>query len=128
MRSRWRELALTLPGGGQTAAAGVATAVVEGNWEGTLEEQTGSKTITLRLERAGKGLAGSLASKSQGLNLEVKLQNVTYGGGVLTFVAPIAGSPRTFTGKIEGAVLTGTMHNGPPSSPPTGKFSLRFAP
>ena len=128
MRTRWRELAFTLPGEGQAAATGAATALVEGSWEGTLEDETGAKAITLRLEKVGKGLAGSLASKSQGLSLVIKLQDVAYSAGVLTFVVRGAGPPRTFTGKIEGAVLTGTVHSGPASSPPTGKFSLRFAP
>lgn len=128
MRNRWRELAFTLPAEGQATATGAATALVEGNWEGTLEDETGAKAITLRLERVGKGLAGSLASKSQGLSLVVKLQDVAYSAGLLTFMAPVAGSPRTFTGKIEGAVLTGTVHRGPASSPPAGKFSLRFTP
>jgi hypothetical protein len=128
MRTRWRELAFTLPVEGQAGPASAATAAIEGTWEGTLQDETGDKTVIVRLEKAGKGLAGSLASKSQGLTLEVKLQDVTYGGGVLTFVAPLAGSPRTFAGKIEAGVLTGTVHKGPASSPATGRFSLRFAP
>ncbi len=126
MRSRWRDLALTLPAEG--AAPASATTVLEGTWEGTLQEDSGDKVMTLRLQRSGSGLAGSLASKSQGLTLEVKLQNVVLSGGVLTFVAPLAGTPRAFTGRVEGGVLSGTVHKGAATTPPTGTFSLRFAP
>ena len=128
--SRLRMTALG-PGGGGGADAGPghgAAAVLEGQWDGEMrDERSAPKPITVRLRVAGPRIEGKLTNRSLALTMEVALRDVSFEGGVLTFVLPAGAATRTFRGKVEGASITGTLH-ATPGGPAIGTFSLRNEP
>jgi FHA domain/IPT/TIG domain len=118
-----RAAALVLAGGGaDKAVAGIA---IEGTWSGSMEEPgVESRNIRMTLGRQGGKLGGSVATESRGLAMAIPLQDLTYEKGVVKFVLVVGGSPRQFTGTLQGATLGGTI--GVPGKPPVGSFSLTF--
>ena len=128
--SRLRMTALG-PGGGAGADAGPghgAAAVLEGQWDGEMQDQNaGPKPITVRLRVAGPRIEGTLTNRSLTITMDVALRDVTFEGGVLSFVLPAGTATRTFRGKVSGASITGTLH-ATPAGPAIGTFSLRNEP
>jgi hypothetical protein len=120
---RLRELALVVPPEGQTVEA----AVVEGTWEGEMTEESGSKSIVVRLRLEGSQVVGSLTTRTGGVAMDVPLTEVSYQKGTLRFRLPAVASPRTFVGRLEGGSLSGTLHASP-TGPPLGRFVLKYSP
>jgi hypothetical protein len=117
-----RDLALVLPAG----AGGNPGAAVAGRWVGTMEEPGGQRGVEVQLRVDGKGLAGSLTTKSGQLAMGVPLHDVTYDKGQVRFRLTSGGVTRSFHGTLDGAALSGTIHQGTSASDPIGKFTLRF--
>ncbi len=123
-KGHMRDMVLAAPeGGGAAPSSGTP---LDGTWEGTFDDGSGNRNASLKITKAGKAYTGSLAVRMQGIDLDVKLKDITYAGGTLTFVAPIGGVARTFTGRVDGGKLSGTIHKGPATSPPTGRFDLHL--
>ncbi|HKC11157.1 MAG TPA: IPT/TIG domain-containing protein, partial [Vicinamibacteria bacterium] len=120
---RLRELALLVPPEGQTVEA----AAVEGTWEGEMTEESGSKSITVRLRLEGSQVVGSLTTRTGGVAMDVPLKEVSFQRGQLRFRLPSTASPRTFVGRLEGGSLSGTLHASA-TGPPLGRFVLKYAP
>jgi hypothetical protein len=120
---RLRELALLVPQEGQAVAAGA----VAGTWEGEMTEESGNKSIVVRLRVEGTQVVGSLTTSARGVAMDVPLRDVSYQKGVLRFLWPAGASPRTFVGRLEGGTLSGTLHASP-TGPPVGRFSLKYSP
>jgi hypothetical protein len=76
---------------------------------------------------AGPLIEGKLTNRSLALTMEVALRDVSFDGGVLTFVLPAGTATRTFRGKVAGSSITGTLH-ATPAGPAIGTFSLRNEP
>jgi hypothetical protein len=120
-----REMALSLPAEGQASAA----ASVEGTWTGTVEESsTGSKGVTLRLATEGGKLVGGLTTRSGKLGAEVPLKDVAYdrGTSTLRFVLVVGGSPRYFSGTLQGDTIAGTIRSSANAKDATGQFSVKY--
>jgi hypothetical protein len=75
----------------------------------------------------GPRVEGKLTNRSLAVTMEVALRDVSFDGGVLTFVLPAGAATRTFRGKVQGASITGTLH-ATPAGPAIGTFSLRNEP
>jgi hypothetical protein len=118
-----RELALSLPAGDNVAAG----AAVEGLWEGTTDDESGSRPVRVRLRLDGSSrLVGSLTSRVGKLSVEAALSDVAYDKGVLRFVMARGGAPRQFLGTVEGSGITGTIHSAPGAKEAVGRFKLHF--
>jgi hypothetical protein len=128
--SRLRMAALG-PGGGGGADAGAghgAAAVLEGQWDGEMQDQNAaSKPITVRLRVDGPRIEGKLTNRSLAVTMDVALRDVSFERGVLTFLLPSGAATRTFRGKVAGGSITGTLH-ATPGGPAIGTFSLRNEP
>jgi hypothetical protein len=120
---RLRELALVVPPEGQTVEA----AAVEGTWEGEMTEESGSKSIIVRLRLEGTQVVGSLTTRTGGVAIDVPLKEVSFQKGTLRFRLPAVASPRTFVGKLDGGSLSGTLHASA-TGPPLGRFVLKYSP
>jgi hypothetical protein len=116
-----RDLALVLPAGAGTNPG----AAVAGRWAGSLQEPEGQREIEVQLRVEGKGLAGSLTAKAGKLAMAVPLQDVVYDKGQVRFRLSSGGVSRSFRGALEGATLSGTVHQGT-AAQPIGRFSLKF--
>jgi hypothetical protein len=128
--SRLRMAALG-PGGGGGADAGAghgAAAVLEGQWDGEMQDENAApKPITVRLRVDGTRIEGKLTNRSLAVTMDVALRDVSFERGVLTFVLPSGAATRTFRGKVAGGSITGTLH-ATPAGPAIGTFSLRNEP
>lgn len=123
LEKQLKELALQLPGAQEKGAAAV---VVEGTWDGTMQEQgLEPRTIQLTLKRAGGRLTGSLTTSARTLTMGIPLNDVTYDKGTLRFTIQVGGVPRTFSGALQGATVSGSISS-PASKEPLGTFSLNF--
>jgi hypothetical protein len=116
-----RDLALVLPAGAGTNPG----AAVAGRWAGSLEEPEGQRAIEVQFRVEGKGLTGSLTTKAGTLAMAVPLQDVAYEKGQVRFRLSSGGVSRSFRGALEGATVTGTVHQGT-SAQAIGRFSLKF--
>jgi len=116
------EVAL-LPSLEGTSGAGI----VEGRWDGTMQDGGGEKTIQVRFRADGSRLTGSLTTTSGGLAMDLPLQAITYERGSLRFTLLSGGSPRHFAGVVNGSSITGTIQLDAGSKDAAGRFSLRFA-
>jgi hypothetical protein len=122
LRRSLREMALLLPGKGESGAG----AAVAGRWEGTMNERgVGERRIRLELRLKAGRLAGSLTSTVREISMEIILDGATYEKGVLTFAYSGGGGIRRFRGTLQGASIDGTIHGG--DGQELGRFSLRFA-
>jgi hypothetical protein len=117
-----RDLALVLPAGTGTNPG----AAVAGRWVGTMEEPAGQRGIEVLIRVDGKGLAGTVTTKSGQLAMGVPLQDVGYDKGQVRFRLTSGGVTRSFRGALEGAILTGTIHQGTSGGDAIGRFTLKF--
>jgi hypothetical protein len=118
-----RDMALLLPSEGQSISA----AALEGRWEGMMEESnTGRKAIQVRLRVEGRRLAGALTSRSGRLGVDLPLKDVSYDKGTLRFVLLAGGSPRHFSGVVQGDTVDGTIHLGEGAKDAVGRFQLKY--
>jgi hypothetical protein len=116
-----RDLAFVLPGAGGNPGAAVA-----GRWVGSMDEPGGQRAIDVQLRVEGKGLAGTITTKAGQLAMGVPLNDVVYEKGQLRFRLTSGGVTRSFQGVLEGATLSGTIHQGTSTAAPIGRFTLRF--
>jgi hypothetical protein len=122
--NRLRDAALIVPEQGQ----GVALAVIEGVWEGEMQESgSGAKAISVRLRAQGPRIEGTLTNRAQALAMDVPLRDVSFERGTLKFVLPVGTAARTFVGTVDGGSVSGTIHASP-GGPAVGRFSLRNVP
>jgi hypothetical protein len=118
-----RDMALLLPAESQTQA----TAAIEGRWDGTMEEAgAGSRAIRIAFRKAGSGLSGTLTSRVGKIEMNTALRDVSYQKGGIRFAVDVAGSPRFFSGTVQGEKMTGTVQKSEGDKGPAGSFSLRF--
>ncbi len=118
-----RDLALLLPTEGQARA----TAALEGHWAGTMEEGGGGpREIRIRFRLDGPRFAGSLSAGAGGIEMVTPLREILYEKGSLRFLVDVLGSPRLFSGSLQGDTITGTIQRGPADKPSGGRFSLKY--
>jgi hypothetical protein len=120
-----REMALSVPAEGQ----GTAAASVEGNWQGTMDENgVGSKGITLRLTVQGGKLTGGITTRSGGLGAEVPLKEVAYERATATlhFVLSAGAQPRYFAGTLQGDTIAGSIRLNANAKDAVGQFSVKY--
>jgi hypothetical protein len=120
---RLRDLSLVVPPEGQTVEA----AAVEGTWEGEMTEESGSKSIIVRLRLEGSQVVGSLTTRTGGVAMDVPLKEVSFQKGTLRFRLPAGASTRIFVGRLDGGSLSGTLHASA-TGPPLGRFVLKYSP
>jgi hypothetical protein len=118
-----RRLALAVPAEGE----GVGSAVVEGRWEGTMQETgEGARSIRVRLYRQNSRLAGALTTRSGAVSGELPLRSLSFDGQTLRFILDAGGYPRHFRGTFEGSTIEGTIHAEGGTKTAIGSFSLRY--
>jgi hypothetical protein len=118
-----RRLALAVP----TEGEGAGSAVVEGRWEGTMQE-TGevARSLQLRLYRQNSRLAGALTTRAGAVSGELPLRGVSFDGQALRFILDAGGYPRYFRGSFRGSTIEGTIHAEEGATTAIGSFSLRY--
>ena len=118
-----RDLAMVLPtGSGANPGAAVA-----GRWVGTMaEDAVGQRDVEIQLRVDGKGLAGTVTTKSGKLAMGVPLQDVAYEKGQVHFRLTSGAVTRHFRGALEGAKVAGTIHEGTATGKAIGRFTLKF--
>jgi hypothetical protein len=92
-----------------------------------MTEESGSKSIIVRLRLEGSQVVGSLTTRTGGVAMDVPLKEVSFQKGMLRFRLPSGTSPRTFVGRLEGSSLSGTLHASA-AGPALGRFVLKYAP
>jgi hypothetical protein len=118
-----REMALLLPTEGQARA----TAALEGRWAGTMEEGgAGPREIRIRFRLEGARVSGSLSAGAGGIEMATPLREIVYERGSLRFLVEVSGSPRLFSGSLQGDSITGTIQRGPADKAAAGHFSLKY--
>jgi hypothetical protein len=92
-----------------------------------MDEPGGQRAIDVQLRVEGKALAGSITTKAGKLAMQVPLHDVVYDKGQVRFRLTSGGVTRSFQGALDGATLSGTIHQGAsPTAAPVGRFSLKF--
>jgi hypothetical protein len=121
MAKALRDMVLLLPAEKESRV----TVAVEGLWTGTMEEGTGGvKTIQVRFQQKDGRLGGTLTTRAGKVELNTVLRDVTFQKNEVRFSVEISGSPRTFTGTVQGGVLSGTIAKG--SDKAAGRFLLKY--
>jgi hypothetical protein len=54
------------------------------------------------------------------------LREIVYERGSLRFLVEVLGSPRLFSGNLQGDSITGTIQRGPADKAAAGHFSLKY--
>ncbi len=100
-------------------------AVLEGTWEGEIEEpDAGLRPITVRFSLAGGRIGGTL-SRSTGVTGQVPVRDISFQDGRVTFTADLGREPRRFVAPLRGDVLEGEVAV-PGGSAGGGHFRLRY--
>jgi hypothetical protein len=116
-------MALFLPTEGQARA----TAALEGRWTGTMEELSGGqREIRVRFLLEGNRLAGSLSTGAGGIEMSTPLREIIFEKGSLRFQVEVSGSPRLFSGTLQGDTLSGTIQRSAADKAPGGRFTLKY--
>jgi hypothetical protein len=119
-----REMALLLPQAGEANPG----ASVVGRWQGTMEEgDRGALPIQVRLFFEGRRLAGALTRRASGVSGEVRLREVVYQKGTLTFSLPAGSGSLRFSGTVREEAMAGLIVGGESGRETVGFFTLRFA-
>jgi hypothetical protein len=84
-----------------------------------VEEEAGTKLISVRFRNDGGRMAGTITTQVGGVTMDTALRDVTYEKGALAFSASLGGTVRKFHGTLSGAQVSGTLDGG-------GTFELRF--
>jgi hypothetical protein len=119
---RVREASLVVAAAGEGSPA----AVVEGTWEGEMEDDAGPRAIVVKLRVEGSGLTGRLTSQ-RALSMEAPLRDISFQKDVLRFTLPAGNATRLFVGRLSGSTLSGTLH-ATANGPQVGTFTLKNAP
>lgn len=92
-----------------------------GPWSGETDEGGQKKSVVLELRQEGGGrFSGTLTTRAGGVSVAQPLQDVRMEKGALRFALVSSGVRREFSGRIDGASLSGTISGGA-----RGTFSLR---
>jgi hypothetical protein len=109
---------------GPEEGRGSRALALAGTWEGSIEDGGPPRSVRLQVRLDGDRLAGAMTSSAGEIAMGIPLHDLSYDKGMVRFSAVLAGAPRQFRGKIEGATLSGTVHpeNGAAA---IGRFTLR---
>jgi hypothetical protein len=116
-----REMALVIPDAPARAAV-----AVEGRWTGTMEEGA-TRPLALSLRADGNRLTGTLSTQVGSIEMQAPLRELTFDKGTLRFVVDLLGSPRVFSGAVQGDVIGGTISRTTGDKAAVGRFTLKYA-
>ncbi|HVO11802.1 MAG TPA: IPT/TIG domain-containing protein [Vicinamibacteria bacterium] len=102
-----------------------SAAVVEGNWQGQIDDpDQGPRSFRVQLRSETGHLAGTLTTSAGSLEVRAPLREVEFAGGSLRFTADLQGAACRFRGTLEGDRLAGTIER--PNNRPPLRFTMRF--
>ena len=120
-RRELAELAFVLP----VEGVGGGGAAVAGRWDGSIESPgRAPQSIQVQITRSGRGLSGTLATRSGKIAGELALEELQYQGGTLRFGVSLGGALLRFSGRLDGRTITGTVERSDGQA--GGRFTLRW--
>ncbi|HXY39349.1 MAG TPA: hypothetical protein VEQ10_06745, partial [Vicinamibacteria bacterium] len=108
-----------------TEESGHSAAVVEGYWQGEIDDpDTGPRGFRVQLRSDGGHLGGALTTSAGSVEVRAPLREVEFERGSLRFTADLQGAAYRFRGTLEGDHLAGTIER--PNNRAPLHFTMRF--
>lgn len=105
MAQSLRQLALVASGEAPRLAA-----VVEGRWQGTIEDpDRGPRRFRAQIRSEDGRLAGTMSTWSGAIEVRSPLRDVSFEGGVVRFTASLQGGAHRFQGTLESSRVKGSI-------------------